>query len=55
MFNNSGYEESNLTPKQVGSIDGFDNLSDDEINAVLKFLLEIAKLEIKMQEINNFK
>jgi len=52
MFNNSGYEESNLTPKQVRLIEGFDNLSDNEINAVLKFLVEIAKLEIKIKETN---
>jgi len=53
MFNNSGYEESILTPKQVRSIDGFYNLSDDDINAVLKFLVEIARLEIKIKETNN--
>jgi hypothetical protein len=53
MFNNTGYEESILTPKQVRSIDGFDDLSDEEINEVLKFLVEIAKLEIKIKETNN--
>jgi hypothetical protein len=31
---------------------GCPNLSDEEINMVLNFLIELAKLEIKIQEIN---
>jgi len=46
------YSELNLRAGQIRSIMGCPNLSDEEINMVLNFLIELAKLEIKIQEIN---
>jgi hypothetical protein len=43
----SGWE---LTEKEIKSVAGFDNLSKEEINAVLNFLIALAKLEIKINE-----
>jgi hypothetical protein len=46
------FNELNLNVEKIRSIAGFSNLSDEEINAVLNFLVEIAKLEITIQETN---
>ncbi len=40
-----------LIEKEIKSIEGFDNLSKEEINEVLNFLIALAKLEIKIIEI----
>jgi len=51
-YNELEYSELNLRAGQIRSIMGCPNLSDEEINMVLNFLIELAKLEIKIQEIN---
>jgi hypothetical protein len=43
--------EWKLTEKEIKSVAGFDNLSEEQINAVLDFLKALAKLEIKINEI----
>ena len=42
--------EWNLTENEIATYLGSENLSEDEINAVLNFLAEIAKVEIKIGE-----
>jgi hypothetical protein len=52
------YEENSeiikrlLRKKEVKNLERFKNLSDEKIIAVLDFLVELAKLEIKIQEKN---
>ena len=43
--------EWKLTEKEIKTVAGFENLSEEEINAVLNFLIALAKLEIKIIEI----
>jgi len=46
------FNQLNLNAGQIKSMAMFSNLSNEEIIAVMNFLLEIAKLEIKIQETN---
>lgn len=39
-----------LTEEEIKSVAEFESLSEDKITAVLNFLVELAKLEIKLQE-----
>ena len=42
--------EWNLTTNEIKTFLGSENLSEEEINATLNFLAELAKLEIKISE-----
>lgn len=55
MFNvlddeNEVSEWKKLLEKEIKSLEGCDNLSKEEINAVLNFLIMLAELEIKINE-----
>lgn len=47
---NDETQEWSLTDEEVKSVAEFENLTEDKIAAVLNFLVELAKLEIKLQE-----
>jgi len=55
MYNE--YEDENelsnwtLKESEFKSIKGFAGLAEEEFSEVLKFLVELAKLEIKLQEV----
>lgn len=42
--------EWKLREEEIKTIEGFDKLSEEEIDAVLNFLTALAKLEIKIGE-----
>lgn len=57
MFNDVDSENEilkwKLTEEEIKSVEGFANLSKEKIIAVMNFLVELAKLEIKIKEIQN--
>lgn len=50
LDNENEISEWKLTENEIRSVAGFDNLSEDEISAVMNFLISLAKLEIKINE-----
>lgn len=50
MYNENETTKWKLTEEEIKSIEGFANLSEEKLNAVMNFLVELAKLEIKMNE-----
>jgi hypothetical protein len=54
-YNELEFNKLNLNAGQIKTMPIFSDLSDEEINAVLNYLIVIAKLEIAMQEKNNIK
>jgi len=53
MFNENKSTKWKLTEEEIKSVAEFANLSEEKINSVMNFLVQLAKLEIKIKEIQN--